>query len=136
SRRAGRHGLVVATKGAHFSFSDPEHRPRLADADLRADVEASLRALRLSHIDLWWLHRDDPTRPVAGILAGLESLVKAGLIRWYGASNWSASRLREAAAIAATGDAHGFVADQVLWNAAVLAGPPYGDHTCHWMDED
>jgi len=111
-------GVVVATKGGHPPLSDP-HVPRLEAAALRRDVEESLDYLGRSTLDLFYVHRDDPKRPVEDVLGNLENLRRDGLVRHYGASNWSTARLWEAQRIA---DAHGwqgFVANQAEWSLAI-----------------
>lgn len=132
--RGNRDEIVLATKGAHWHLDTPKE-PRLSRRDIEADLNGSLAALGTDRIDLYWLHRDDPSRPVEDILETLNAQVKAGKVRYFGTSNWKTERLRAAQAHARKAGLHGFVGDQVLWNAAVLAGPPYGDPTTGWMDE-
>ena len=132
--RGNRDSLVIGTKGAHWLMDKPDI-PRLQPADIVSDLDGSLRDLQTDRIDLYWLHRDDPKTPVETILDTLDAQQKAGKIRYYGASNWQVGRLREAQAYAEQRGYAGFVADQVLWNAAVLANYPYGDFTVGFMDE-
>jgi aryl-alcohol dehydrogenase-like predicted oxidoreductase len=130
-----RSSITLATKGGHFYFDTP-NEPRLSKHDLEDDLNGSLEALQTDYIDLYWLHRDDRGRPVEDILATLNSFVAAGKIRYFGASNWKTHRLAEAQTYAASAGIDAFVADQPLWNAAILAGPPYGDPTTAWMDDE
>lgn len=124
--------VVIATKGGHPRLDDPA-TPRLDAASLRQDVDEARGHLGLEMLDLFYLHRDDPARPAADILAGLEALREAGAIRHYGASNWSAARLREAEAAAEANGWQGFVANQCEWSLAVRnAGSGPGD--LHGMD--
>ncbi|MDQ2799080.1 MAG: aldo/keto reductase [Armatimonadota bacterium] len=132
--RGNRDKIILATKGAHWNFDAPDV-PRLSRGDIEADLNGSLESLGTDCIDLYWLHRDDPNRPVEDILETLNDQVTAGKIRYFGDSNWKTERLRAAQNHDGKAGLHGFVADQVLWNAAVLAGPPYGDPTTGWMDE-
>ena len=133
--RRNRDGIVVATKGAHPNL-DSMDVPRMSRKEILQDVDESLEHLQTDRIDLYWLHRDDPKLSVEVILETLESQVHAGKIRYYGASNWKTARLREAQEYADKHNIAGFVADQSLWNAAILAGTPYGDPTLGWMDEE
>ncbi len=133
--RGNRDRIVVGTKGAHPDLKTM-HIPRMSREEIIRDVDESLDHLQTDRIDLYWLHRDDSNRPVEDILETLESQVRAGKIRYYGASNWKTPRLREAAAFARKNGITGFVADQSFWNVAVLAGQPYGDATLGWMDEE
>lgn len=132
--RGNRDQIVLATKGAHWHFDTPD-KPRLASDDIRSDLHGSLTDLQTDRIDLYWLHRDDPLMPVETIIETLETEVRAGKIRYYGTSNWEASRIRMAQDFAKKQGYRGFVADQVLWNAAVMAHYPYGDSTVGFMDD-
>ena len=91
--------VVVATKAGHHRLHEPAVR-RLDRASLRQDVTESLEHLGLDRLHLVYLHRDDPDRPVEDILETLEEMRGAELLRAYGASNWSTTRLQEADAVA------------------------------------
>lgn len=88
------------------------------------------------YIDLYWLHRDDPSRPVADILQTLNDQVKAGKIRYFGCSNWTASRISEAIEYAKHHRLKGFVADQMMWSLAVPNVNAIQDKTLVAMDDD
>lgn len=60
------------------------------------EVEASLRRLQTEYIDLYQAHRDDTETPLEETLAAFDALVRQGKVRYIGASNYSAARLREA----------------------------------------
>ena len=132
--RGHRDSLVLGTKGAHWRMDAPDV-PRLQPADIVTDLDGSLQDLQTDRIDLYWLHRDDPNTPVSVILDTLHREQQKGKIRYYGASNWQTLRLKAAQDYAAAQGYAGFVADQVLWNAAILANYPYGDFTVGFMDE-
>jgi len=68
----------------------------LAKAYIKQQVEDSLRRLQTNYIDLYQSHQDDESRPVTEPLEAYADLIKEGKIRAIGASNYSASRLREA----------------------------------------
>ncbi len=93
--RRNRPSLVISTKGAH-PFIESLDTPRSAVAEIRDDLEGSLRTLRLDTVDLYWLHRDDPTRSVGHFIDLLNAFVREGKVRHFGASNWSTERLRAA----------------------------------------
>ena len=86
--------VIVATKGAHYSFEDPG-RSRVNREDIRADLDESCRTLGKDEIDFYWLHRDDPEKPVEEIVDILEELKKEGRIRYYGFSNYCTERLKQ-----------------------------------------
>ena len=112
--RANRDRIVVATKGAHPLIESLDV-PHSSAADLRDDLEGSLRALRVDVIDLYWLHRDDSARPVEHFIDVLNAFHREGKIRAFGASNWSAARLRAAHDYARTSRQQGFIANQPYW---------------------
>jgi aryl-alcohol dehydrogenase-like predicted oxidoreductase len=109
--RGGRDDLVVATKGGALAT-----RRGLAPANVVAAVDDSLRRLGVERIDLWFAHRDDESVPQEEVLAALDGLVRAGKIRELGASNFAASRLASAAAIAEAEGLTPFTVAQDLWN--------------------
>ncbi len=130
-----RHQVVLATKGAH-PLLNGDNAPRSSCADIVHDLDESLRYLQTDVIDLYWIHKDDPARPVEEIVETLEEQARIGKIRYYGASNVASDRLRAAHRYTQAKGYTGFVADQVLWNAAVLAKYPYGDSGVGFMDAD
>ncbi|HVS50793.1 MAG TPA: aldo/keto reductase [Opitutaceae bacterium] len=112
--RRNRAGLVIATKGAH-PFIESLAVPRTSAAELRDDIEGSLRTLRIDRIDLYWLHRDDAARPVEHFIDALNTFAREGKLRAFGASNWPAARLRAANAYARASGQLGFAANQPFW---------------------
>lgn len=59
-------------------------------------VEASLRRLQTDHIDLLYVHNYEEATPVEEMLRGLDDLVRAGKVRYVGASNFLAWQLARA----------------------------------------
>lgn len=117
-KQRGRDNWVVATKGCEFDYRAGDFAPRVTPAHLREDLAASLEALQTDYIDLYWLHRDDPSQPVEVIVDALVAEQRAGRIRYFACSNWSPARI-EAAQAYARGIGHsGFVACQPLWGLA------------------
>ena len=69
---------------------------------IQEECEKSLRRLGVDTIDLYYIHKDDRSTPLEETLAALEALVKAGKVRFIGASNFLAWRLEEARWISQT----------------------------------
>jgi aryl-alcohol dehydrogenase-like predicted oxidoreductase len=85
-------------------------------AYIRQAVEHSLRRLRTDHIDLSQIHTPDPVTPIEETLAALSELVRAGLVRYIGHSNFSGLQTAHAAAIAKELGAVPFVSAQNHWS--------------------
>lgn len=91
--------VVVATKVSQH----PEFRG-LSAKNVRAAAEASLSRLGLDTIDLYYAHFDDADTPLEETVAAFADLVRDGLVRYVGVSNYSAARIREWVSLAeATG---------------------------------
>ena len=70
-------------------------------ADLaRKAIDGYLSRLRTDHVDLYYLHKADPSTPIAETLDALDELVRAGKVRAIGCSNFSAEQLAEADRVA------------------------------------
>jgi len=116
--RKNRQSLVIATKGGHPELSSM-HIPRLSAKEVAEDLNGSLGSLGTDYIDLYWLHRDDPSRPVGEIIEYCNEFARQGKIRYFACSNWPVQRIREANRYAVKHGLRTFVASQVLWNAGV-----------------
>lgn len=66
---------------------------------VRRACEASLRRLRVDHIDLYLLHRVDPKVPVEDTVGAMAELVAAGKVRFIGLSEVSGDLVRRAHAV-------------------------------------
>jgi aryl-alcohol dehydrogenase-like predicted oxidoreductase len=66
---------------------------------IKWSVDESLKRLNTDRIDLFQSHKDDKTTPLEETLSTYAELVKAGKLRFIGASNYDAPRLAEAAKI-------------------------------------
>lgn len=133
-RRRGRHDdFILITKGGH-PLLESMHTPRMRKEDMDQDLEASLRALGVDCIDVYFYHRDDTSQPVAALLECMEEYVRQGKIRYYGCSNWSAARIQEAYAYAEAHGLQGFRANQMLYNMGQKYMAPLHDDTLCAMD--
>ena len=90
--RGNRDQIVVATKVGH----DRDLRP----AAIREGARRSLERLQTDHIDLYYMHNDDPDTPFEESLGALGELVRDGSVGWIGASNFTGERLGEALDVA------------------------------------
>jgi aryl-alcohol dehydrogenase-like predicted oxidoreductase len=111
ARRGRRDDVVVATKVGSWP-----QRPGLAPENIRAACDDSLRRLQTDHIDLYYVHRDDPEAPQEEYLAAFDELVRAGKVRAIGASNMTADRLASALELSEKHDLARFAAVQPHYN--------------------
>ena len=132
-QRNGRNRLIIATKGVHPDLARMGV-PRLAPADIATDIEASRRNLGVDALDLWYLHRDDESRPVTEIIETLNAQVTAGRIKHFGCSNWRTERIAAAQAYAQSHGLQGFRANQMMWSLAAVNHKALGDPTLVAMD--
>lgn len=91
-------------------------------ARLIGAVEASLRRLGTDYIDLFQLHAFDAGTPVEEVVAALDDLVRAGKIRYVGASNFAGWQLMKSLAAADRNGLTRYVAHQVYYS---LVGRDY-----------
>lgn len=104
--------VLISTKGAHYRIADPQHTTRVRPECIREDMEKSLENLGVDAIDIYWLHRDDPSYPVEPIMDALFACRKKGYVKHLGASNWSFARMEAANRYAAACGEVGFEASQ------------------------
>ena len=91
--------LVIATKGG-LTRTGPNQWPRDARPEhLREACEGSLRRLGLERIDLYQLHRHDPTVPYAESVGAMKELQDEGKVRHVGVSNVDLEQLATARGI-------------------------------------
>lgn len=105
---AGRRDQVlVATK---WGYTTPSQQGERAGAPerVRQSLEASLKRLGTDRVDHYQLHRPDPDTPIAETLGALDELRRAGKIREFGCTGFSAQQLREALGAGADAGVAGF----------------------------
>ena len=90
-----RENVVVATKVFGDTGPGPNHRGA-SRSHIIDGVHASLKRLQLDHIDLYQLHGFDAATPIEEMLRALDHLVRQGLVRYVGVSNWAAWQIAKA----------------------------------------
>jgi aryl-alcohol dehydrogenase-like predicted oxidoreductase len=100
--RGRRDEYVLATKfGWEKCGVEGEPAAALGSREyVRWAVEGSLRRLQVDRIDLYQYHRPDGVTPIAETLAALDELVREGVVRAIGCSNFTAGELEEADRVA------------------------------------
>jgi len=89
-QRKNRQQVIIATKVGSIPGSD---KKSLAKDYILKSVDESLKRLKTDYIDLYQSHYDDAETPIENTLEVYDRLIRAGKIRWVGASNFSAARL-------------------------------------------
>ncbi len=88
---ASKFGNVIRPDGTRTFDGRPEY--------VRTACEASLGRLGTDHLDLYYLHRVDPTVPIEETVGAMARLVEAGLVRHLGLSEVSVRTLERACAV-------------------------------------
>ena len=109
--RGNRKEMIIATKVAKLPT-----RAGLEPSNIASAAEDSLRRLRTDYIDLYYAHEDDEKVVQEEYLVAFNTLVREGKVRYLGASNFSAERLRSAAQISDQNHLAPFVALQNHYN--------------------
>jgi len=118
----GRRDRVLISTKASFRRGDGPNDVGSSRFHLIRACEAQLRRLGTDHIDLYQMHAFDALTPVEETLSALDTLVKAGKVRYVGCSNFSGWHLMKSLAAA---DRHGwprYVAHQAYYS---LVGRDY-----------
>ncbi len=93
--RAKRSQLVIASK-VFFPAGEGPNDTGLSRKHIFEQVEASLRRLHTDYLDLYQMHCWDASTPLEETLRALDDLVRAGKVRYIGASNYTPSQLMRA----------------------------------------
>ena len=110
-----RDDVILSTKISLRSGSGPNDVGASRHHLIRA-VDAALRRLGTDYIDLLQLHHFDAQTPVASVLSTLDDLVRAGKVRYIGASNFSGWQLMKSLAIAERYGYERYVAHQAYYS--------------------
>jgi aryl-alcohol dehydrogenase-like predicted oxidoreductase len=96
---AKRDEVVIATK-VHGRMGSGPKGGGLSRAAIFAQLDDSLRRLDTDYIDLYQIHRFDPRVPIEETMEALDDVVRAGKVRYLGASSmwtWQFAQLQHAA---------------------------------------
>lgn len=102
--KGNRENVIIVTKVGSPMGPGPKESG-LSREHIMKGVEDSLRRLQTDYIDLYLAHRDDPETPQEETLSAFNELVQQGKVRYIGASNYDAARLKSALEIS---DRHNF----------------------------
>jgi aryl-alcohol dehydrogenase-like predicted oxidoreductase len=113
---AGRREQVLVSTKATFRFSGDPNDVGSSRFHLIRAVDASLKRLGTDYIDLFQLHGFDARTPVEEALSTLDQLVRAGKIRYIGASNFSGWHLMKSLAVSERYGWSRYVAHQAYYS--------------------
>lgn len=111
--RNNRDKLIIATK---VGSQTKDHPNDISKQHILRSVDESLHRLQTDHIDLYYTHFDDETTPVEETLTAYDQVIKAGKVRYIGASNVSPERLIQSFEVAEKKSLPIYVALQPLYN--------------------
>ena len=118
---SGRRDSVVLATKFHGSMGEDPNRAGNSRRWIVRAVEESRRRLRTDWIDLYQVHRPDPTCDVDETLGALSDLVHAGKVRAIGSSTFPAEQIVEAQWVAERRGRERFVAEQPPYSIFVRA---------------
>ena len=113
-----RKDVVIATKvfGEMGSLPNDKGASR---GHIMDSVHGSLERLQTDHIDLYQVHGNDPVTPIDETLRALDDLVRQGLVRYVGVSNWAAWTIAKALGLS---EAKGYARFETLQAYYSIAG--------------
>ncbi|MCC6152246.1 MAG: aldo/keto reductase [Candidatus Hydrogenedentes bacterium] len=119
--RGVRDRIVIVGKGCHHNAD----RKCVTPFDVSAHLHDSLARMKTDHIDLYMLHRDDPSQPVGPLMEALNAHMDEGKIHAIGASNWTTRRIQEANLYAQARGLTPFVASSPQFSLAEMIDEPW-----------
>lgn len=132
TKRNNREQVVIISKGGHPSISG---RKRINELDVRKDLEKSLKLLHTNYIDIYMLHRDDPSVGVDIIMNFMNKFIDEGKIKAIGVSNWHYKRIKEANEYALKKGLKPIAVSSPHYSLAVQVNDPW-DGTCETITGD
>lgn len=112
---ADRDDVVIATK-VHGRMGATPNRAGLSRAHILSAIDDSLRRLGTDHVDLYQIHRWDPSTPIEETMEALNDVVRSGKARYIGASSMWAWQFAKAQQIAQANGWARFVTMQDQYN--------------------
>ena len=112
----GRRDTLLLSTKVRMPMGDGPNDAGLSRQHIIAGCEASLRRLGTDHIDIYHVHEWDGQTRLEETLSALNSLVKAGKVRYLAASNYAGWQLMKALAVADARGYERFAAQQVYYS--------------------
>jgi 1-deoxyxylulose-5-phosphate synthase len=115
SKLLPREQMVIATK-VHTQMTPGPNGQGLSRKHIMDAIDASLRRLRMDYVDLYQVHRWDPSTPIEETMEALHDVIKAGKARYIGASSMYAWQFAKAQLAAERTGSTRFVSMQNHYN--------------------
>ncbi|MBK17451.1 MAG: aldo/keto reductase [Rhodospirillaceae bacterium] len=112
----GRRDQVILATKVGYNMLHVEGKGRGSPENIRVAIDLSLEKLQTDCVDLYQIHRPDPSTPIAETLGAFNDLRTQGKIRLFGCSNYSGEQMSEAVNLASEAGYQGFVTAQNKWN--------------------
>lgn len=112
-----RQGVVLATKAGLVRGEGP-NASGSSRLHLQQELEQSLKRLKTDYVDLYQIHTFDPHTPLEETLRTLDDMVRAGKVRYIGASNYAAWELMKAIGISESRGWTRYISTQVSYSLA------------------
>ncbi len=93
--RKNRDSVIVATK-VFFPTGDAPNDTGASRKHIFQSINESLGRLQTDYVDLYQIHCFDMSTPLGETLGAMDDLLRAGKVRYMGASNYTASQLQKA----------------------------------------
>ncbi len=110
-----RESLELCTK-VYFPTGPGPNDQGLSRKHITESLHASLRRLQTDYVDVYYLHRFDPTTPLTESLRAVDDLVRQGKILYIGVSEWTAGQIADGVRIAADLGMDPLVCNQPQYN--------------------
>lgn len=110
-----RQGVVLATKAGLVRGEGP-NASGSSRLHLQQELEQSLKRLKTDYVDLYQIHTFDPYTPLEETLRTLDDMVRAGKVRYIGASNYAAWELMKAIGISESRGWTKYISTQVSYS--------------------
>jgi aryl-alcohol dehydrogenase-like predicted oxidoreductase len=114
--QGGRRDRVLLATKARMPMGSAPNEAGLSRHHLMRSCEASLRRLRVDHIDLYQVHEWDGLTPLEETLSALDALVRAGKVRYIGCSNYAGWQLMKALGVSEQRGLERFVSQQIHYS--------------------
>jgi aryl-alcohol dehydrogenase-like predicted oxidoreductase len=112
----GRRNQVTLATKVGYNMLHVKGKGKGSPENIRVAIDLSLENLQTDHVELYQLHRPDPSTPIEDTLGTFNDLRNEGKIRLFGCSNYSGEQMAEAVAAADAAGYQGFVTAQNRWS--------------------